>query len=165
MIFPRWLARLFLLNALAAAFFFAGNASAQPPEETDKRFLPTAAERAAISAVVGQFMQKYKVEAVSLAVARHGHFVYREAFGLADVATGEKATPESLFRIASISKPLTSAGIFTLIEQGRLKLSDHVFGAEARGDRETIAERLHRPLDGLHASTGIARGYRRYQAT
>jgi hypothetical protein len=38
-------------------------------------------------------------------------------------------TPAHLFRIASVSKPLTSVAVFTLIEKGRLKLEDHVFGA------------------------------------
>ena len=47
------------------------------------------------------------------------------------MAAGEKVTPENLFRIASVSKPITSVTIFTLIEKGRLKLSDRVFGPDA----------------------------------
>ena len=76
-------------------------------------------------------MTKYKVPGLSVAIARHGQFVYRKGFGLADVASGEKVTPDYLFRIASVSKPITSVAIFTLIEKGRLKLSDRIFGRDA----------------------------------
>ena len=40
-------------------------------------------------------------------------------------------TPQHLFRIASVSKPITSVTIFALIEQDRLKLADRVFGPGA----------------------------------
>lgn len=97
-------------------------------EETDSRYLPTGAERAAIAGIVGRFMEKYQIPGLSLAMARHGRFVYREAFGLANRETGEKVTPDHLFRIASISKPITAAGIFLLRERGKLQLDSRVFG-------------------------------------
>jgi CubicO group peptidase (beta-lactamase class C family) len=76
-------------------------------------------------------MTKYKVPGLSVAIARHGQFVYRKGFGFADVASGEKVTPDHLFRIASVSKPITSVTIFTLIEKGRLTLKDRIFGHDA----------------------------------
>jgi CubicO group peptidase (beta-lactamase class C family) len=57
--------------------------------------------------------------------------VYQEAFGVADRERKEAATPKHLFRIASVSKPITSAAIFSLIEGGRLGLGDKVFGPNA----------------------------------
>jgi CubicO group peptidase (beta-lactamase class C family) len=81
--------------------------------------------------IASRFMAAYKVPGLSVAIARHGQFVYRKGFGLADVASGDKVTPAHLFRIASVSKPITSVAIFTLIEKGRLKLSDRVFGGDA----------------------------------
>jgi CubicO group peptidase (beta-lactamase class C family) len=63
-------------------------------------------------------------------MARHGQLVYQQGFGYADKTTGERVTPASLFRIASVSKPITSVAIFTLMEQGRLRLNDLVFGAD-----------------------------------
>ncbi len=47
---------------------------------------------------------------------------------MADKATGDKVTPTSLFRIASVSKPITSAAIMRLVQDGRLALTDTVFG-------------------------------------
>ena len=66
--------------------------------------------------------------ALSVAVAQHGRLAYAQGFGLADPATGAKVTPANLFRIASVSKPVTSVTVFSLVEQGRLKLTDMVFG-------------------------------------
>ena len=60
-------------------------------------------------------------------IAIKGKPAYVEAFGVADRDTGEALTPQHRFRIASISKPITSTGIFTLIEAGKLQLDSHVF--------------------------------------
>lgn len=87
-------------------------------------------EAAAIAAIAQQYMTKYNAPGLSVAIARHGQFVYQKGFGYADKAAGERVTPASLFRIASVSKPITSVAIFCLIEQGRLGLDDLIFGAQ-----------------------------------
>ena len=74
------------------------------------------------------FMEKYDVPALSFAVGYAGEIVHRDAFGLADRERNEAITPMHLFRIASVSKTITSTTIFGLIEQGRLKLADKLFG-------------------------------------
>jgi CubicO group peptidase (beta-lactamase class C family) len=93
--------------------------------------VPTESQLARMDEIANRFMTKYQVPGLSVAIARHGQFVYRKGFGLADVASGEKVTPDHMFRIASVSKPITSVAIFTLIEKGRLKLSDRIFGRDA----------------------------------
>ena len=50
--------------------------------------------------------------------------LYQNAFGVADVATGRPLTSDALFRIASMTKPITSVALMQLIEQGRLGLDD-----------------------------------------
>ncbi len=50
--------------------------------------------------------------------------LYQSAFGVADVATGRPLTTDALFRIASMTKPVTSVALMQLIEQGRLGLDD-----------------------------------------
>jgi CubicO group peptidase (beta-lactamase class C family) len=62
----------------------------------------------------------------AVAVARHGRIVFDEAFGVADLATGERLTPRHRFRIASHSKSFTAAGIMKLQEEGRLRIDDPV---------------------------------------
>jgi CubicO group peptidase (beta-lactamase class C family) len=89
---------------------------------------PTAAERAAMAASARAFMQSYAVPAFSVAVGHAGRIIYQDAFGVADREKNEPATPMHLFRIASVSKPITSTAIFSLLEQGRLHLGDRIFG-------------------------------------
>ena len=50
--------------------------------------------------------------------------LYQSAFGVADVATGRPLAADALFRIASMTKPVTSVALMQLIEQGRLGLDD-----------------------------------------
>lgn len=73
------------------------------------------------------FMQQHHIPGVALAVTDHGRLVYARGFGYADLATHEQVQPTSLFRIASISKPITAVAILQLIEQGKLKLEDKVY--------------------------------------
>ena len=120
------LKRLGLIAAASALPRFAGAlpAFADEPEQT-----PSENELNSMSQYARLFMSRYQVSALSVAIARHGQFVYRKAFGFADQSAGQPATPENLFRIASVSKPVTSVAIFTLVERNRLSLGDRVFGS------------------------------------
>jgi CubicO group peptidase (beta-lactamase class C family) len=122
----RFSRRRFLKRGLATGFA----SIATPSWAETRRKAPNASDRMALEATARSFMKRYNVPGLSVAISQHGHLSYAEGFGLADKKTGEKVTTASLFRIASISKPITSAGIFSLVEKGRLKLSDKVFGAE-----------------------------------
>src|SRR5580704_500896 len=68
---------------------------------------PTAPELSAMDAVVNDFMQTHEVPGISVAVAREGVLVHQNAYGMADRDGGEAVTPAHLFRIASVSKPIT----------------------------------------------------------
>jgi len=92
---------------------------------------PTAGERAAMDGVAQAVLDKFSVPGLSIAIAAGGMLAYTQGFGFADRERGEKAAPPHLFRIASVSKPITSTAIFTLIERGKLKLTDRVFGPGA----------------------------------
>jgi CubicO group peptidase (beta-lactamase class C family) len=121
------LKRIALASAAGAfpGFFHLRSAVAA---EADPIIEPTDEQLAAISELAQQFMAQYKVPGFSVAFARHGQFVYRAGFGFADSAKGERTTPDHLFRIASVTKPITSAGVFSLIEKGQLQLDARVFG-------------------------------------
>ncbi|MEJ3652946.1 serine hydrolase [Actinomycetes bacterium KLBMP 9759] len=92
-----------------------------------RRFSPN--ELTAMSDVVAAFMKTWSVPGMQVAITREGRLVYSEGFGLADTSNGSRVTPASLFRIASISKPITAVTCMRLIEAGRLRLTDTVFGA------------------------------------
>jgi CubicO group peptidase (beta-lactamase class C family) len=77
--------------------------------------------------VASAFMSAHSIPGLSVAVARGGVLLYERGFGFAD-SDSAKVAPESLFRIASVSKPITSVTLFLLAEAKRLTLEDFVFG-------------------------------------
>jgi CubicO group peptidase (beta-lactamase class C family) len=87
-------------------------------------------ERDAMARVAASFMERFGVPGLSVAIAHHGRMVYQQPFGVANRDSNEPVSPSTLFRIASVSKPITSATIFTLIQQGKIRLEDKVFGKD-----------------------------------
>lgn len=62
----------------------------------------------------------------SLAVARDGTVVYARGVGIADLATGRRIAPETMFDIGSVSKQFTATAVLMLVRDGRLRLTDRV---------------------------------------
>jgi CubicO group peptidase (beta-lactamase class C family) len=61
-----------------------------------------------------------------VAVARGGRVAHLTVHGLRDVAAGLPVTADTLWRIYSMTKPVTSVAVLTLVEEGRLALEDPV---------------------------------------
>lgn len=76
---------------------------------------------------IHDFMKLHCVPGLSVAVTHNGRLVHARGYGFADIANFAQVQPTSLFRIASISKPITAVAILQLIEHGKLKLDDKVF--------------------------------------
>jgi len=76
--------------------------------------------------VIPDFMRKFGIPGGAVAVMRDGKLIYARGFGYADVENKVPVQPDALFRIASVSKTLTSAAIMTLVEEGKLGLDDRV---------------------------------------
>jgi CubicO group peptidase (beta-lactamase class C family) len=72
------------------------------------------------------FLAETKAPGASLAVSRHGRVIYARGFGFADIETKEPVQPTALFRIASVSKPITAVAVLQLIERNKLGLDDEV---------------------------------------
>ena len=89
---------------------------------------------AAFDTLVTRLLQKYEVPGAALAVVKNGHLVLARGYGLADVDRNEPVQPDSLFRIASLSKPFTSAAILTLVERGKLRLDERAFSRLGLGE-------------------------------
>ena len=73
------------------------------------------------------FVEQHRVPGAALAVTRGAKLVYARGFGLADVEAKRAVQPDSLFRIASLSKPVTAVGVMQLVQQAKFKLDDRVF--------------------------------------
>ena len=79
---------------------------------------------AAVDAVLADAVKRGDIPGVvAVVVDRHG-IIYQGAFGKADVATGKPLTADAIFRIASMTKPITSTAAMQLFEQGKFRLED-----------------------------------------
>ena len=121
-----------LLGAAIVAGVSAGVVGgALPAWATPTTTSPTPSEQAAMAQLAESFMSQYNVPGLSIAIAERGTPVYSQAFGVAEKASNTKLTTNYRFRIASVTKPITSTAIFQLIEKGQLSLDDRVFGPGA----------------------------------
>lgn len=77
--------------------------------------------------IVTGLMRKYDMPGGAVAVVKDGRLVYARGFGYADVENEEPVEPDALFRIASLSKQITSATVLKLVEEGKLSLDDKAF--------------------------------------
>jgi CubicO group peptidase (beta-lactamase class C family) len=137
--------RRLLQGSLLCAVGMVHGSSPAVPEELAAP--PTPDERKRMASLAADFMDTHDVPGLSVAIAIKGKPAYVEAFGAADRETGEALTPQHRFRIASISKPITSAGIFTLIEAGKLQLDNYVFGPNSILGDDYQTPYIPTPLD------------------
>jgi CubicO group peptidase (beta-lactamase class C family) len=111
-----------------------------------------------------------------LLIQQHGKPVYSENFGVRDVATELPMSADTIFRLYSMSKPITSVAAMMLVEDGKLRLDDPVskyipafadakVGVEKRGVDGTVTlvrEPLDRPVtieDLLRHTSGLTYGF------
>lgn len=81
-----------------------------------------------IDAQIERFMTRSELNGVSVAIIDQERLVFSRSYGYANREEGITATPEHLFRVASVSKLITSIAVMKLVEDGLLNLSDPVFG-------------------------------------
>ncbi len=82
---------------------------------------------ASFDRLMHEFMKEHRVPGASIAVTHQGRTVFARGYGYSDIAAKEIVQPTSLFRIASISKPITAVAILQLAELKKLNLDDKVF--------------------------------------
>jgi CubicO group peptidase (beta-lactamase class C family) len=67
-----------------------------------------------------------KIPGAIVLIQQHGKPVYHEFFGVRDVATKQPMTDDTIFRLFSLSKPITSVVAMMLVDEGKIKLDDPV---------------------------------------
>jgi len=87
--------------------------------------LPQAAK---FDKAVNQFIRKWDIRGASLAIMKDGNLIYSKGYGYADVKNQVPMEVRHIMRIASLSKLITAVGVMKLYEDGKLKLTDRVFG-------------------------------------
>jgi methyl acetate hydrolase len=95
---------------------------------------------AGIDAVLRGAVERNDVPGVVALVTDRRRVLYLGVFGVADVSSGRALTADALFRIASMTKAITSTAAMQLIEQGRFGLDDPV-DARVTGDQPSTGRR------------------------
>jgi serine beta-lactamase-like protein LACTB, mitochondrial len=76
----------------------------------------------ALEKLITPYLSDRSVPGLSVAVVNQGTVIYIQGFGLADLENGVPASPDTVYRIASVSKSITAAGAMQLVEAGKLDL-------------------------------------------
>lgn len=93
----------------------------------DPRNVGMSTERLAkLDAYLAGYVERERLAGWSMAVARGGQVVHASTCGMADAAAGRKMADDTIFRIYSMTKPLTSVAAMMLWEDGKLQLTDPV---------------------------------------
>ena len=125
---------------------------------------------------IGEHLQRHyidpgKIAGCQVAVTRHGHPAYNAVFGSMDLERGKPMQEDTIFRIYSMTKPITSVALMTLFERGLFQLDDPVsrFFPEWKAQRVWVSgegddmktEALERPVsirDVLTHMSGLTYG-------
>ena len=86
----------------------------------------SAEKQARIEGTISKFMAASKAPGISAAVVQAGEFVWSAGFGMADLENSVPATSQTLYRLGSISKPITATAAMALWEHGKLDLDSPV---------------------------------------
>ncbi len=73
------------------------------------------------------YLEPKKIAGCQAVVARHGHVAYHRSLGSMDLERGRPMLDDTIFRIYSMSKPITSIALMQLYEQGLFQLTDPVY--------------------------------------
>jgi CubicO group peptidase (beta-lactamase class C family) len=114
--------RLVVLIALFALPLVTPSAQIAAPASAAGGFAPERLAR--VDRVFQQFVDADRLGGAVTLVLRDGKPVYERAFGWRDKEAGRRMTPDSIFRIASQTKALTSVAILSLVEEGKIALGD-----------------------------------------
>jgi CubicO group peptidase (beta-lactamase class C family) len=101
-------------------------AAADVPRGTPEEVGLSAERLTRINDVVQRAMDDEAISGAVTIVARHGKIAHFEAQGLMDIEGGTPMRTDTIFPIASMSKPVTGVAILMLVEEGLVRLSDPV---------------------------------------
>ena len=103
----------------------AANARIQRVEQ-DLRVIDDTGHTGGPAQSIAQRMAALRVPGVTVAVFEEGRILWARGYGVRDVETQAPVDADTLFQAASISKPVSSAGLFRLVERGDLTLDENV---------------------------------------
>lgn len=117
-----WISLLGLICVTPGLLLGAGPAASPAVPLAAKK----SASLAGIDAAMQRFVEKHQISGAVTLVADHGKIVHLSAVGLADVQGQRPMQTDSVFAIASMTKPLTAAALMILVDEGKVQLDDRV---------------------------------------
>jgi CubicO group peptidase (beta-lactamase class C family) len=118
----RWFLPPFLLVFVFVPVLLAQELPTVKPQEVG-----LAPERLArVHQALQEHVEKNHIAGAVALIARHGKVAYLDTVGLMDIEAKKPMRPDTIFRIASMTKPITSLAVMMLYEEGRFLLSDPV---------------------------------------
>jgi CubicO group peptidase (beta-lactamase class C family) len=137
-----------LLVVLAAAGLSAGAAGSVPSvsKAEDVGFSTERLQR--VHEAVARHIEAKDVSGAVTLVARRGKIVEFEAQGLADIESKKPMMKDSIFRLASMSKPITAVAVMMMVEEGKVRLTDRVsaFIPEFKNMKVAVAKGTTNPV-------------------
>lgn len=115
-----------LATASTSSGYHGAALAGQTPEAVPESGEPIP-ELLALDEAMRSLVTAWNLPGAQLAVAREGRLVFERGYGFADIEANIPVQPDHLFRIASVSKTITTVGILRLVESGELSLADRVF--------------------------------------
>ncbi len=137
----RRLAVLLALLAVPSSSAIGGEPPELPIAKPEQAGISTERLRR-VDDVIRRYIDDKKISGAVSLVARKGHVVHFEAQGVADVESKAPMRKDSIFRMASSTKPVTGVAILMLIEEGKVALTDPAskFIPEFRGQKVAVEE-------------------------
>jgi len=129
---------------LAFAAFIAATAAltaqtAKPRTAVSSTALPPAERVERIDRALQRYVDENRIGGAVALVLRDGQPVYERAVGWSDKEAGRRMTTDTIFRIASQTKAITSTAILSLVEEGKLTLTDPVSRVLPQFAKTTVA--------------------------
>lgn len=122
-----------LTNRLSKALFtfaFVASSTAIFSADLDKASPDSvglsAARLARVDAALKPYIDNKQLAGAVVAIARKNKTVYMKSFGAADIDSNKAMTDDAIFRIASMTKPVTSVAVMMLYEEGKFLLDDPI---------------------------------------
>jgi CubicO group peptidase (beta-lactamase class C family) len=104
----------------------SGAAYSDPPAVTPEEVGLASNRLAHIRTVMNRHVAEKQIPGAAGLIARRGKIAYQEAFGMADVEAGKPMRLDTIHRIYSMTKPVTSVAVMMLYEEGKFQLNDPV---------------------------------------
>jgi CubicO group peptidase (beta-lactamase class C family) len=129
-----WLVVAALISTAAAL-----TAQGTAPRATTAKADLSAERVARIDHALQRYVDENRIAGIVALVLRDGQPVYERAVGWSDKEAGRKMTTDTIFRIASQTKAITSTAVLSLVEEGKLTLNDPVSRVIPQFAKTTVA--------------------------